>query len=304
MKKASSIVLLFMLLLFMITACDQPNNPTQENIVEETNENSASTDDIVIENTANTEPKPTDEDVFLDEYQEKVGCYVTTESSQNLKDYMYKGESQIIVSHEKYGSNTFYITTLGDGYEYQTTISLSEGIRTPDIYSGFTSEKNGYIIIFHMEDYAVSPMDDIELACVLKTTDAGKTWEKTEYSNLAVANSREYIKYACFFSDDIGFFTARYYSTDHFAPRTYWTLDGGMTWTNMPRLDLPNMLEPFGKPGDDFATEIADLTVADGVYILTVRICHGYSLELDGKDFDELYIQFLSTNLIDWELKR
>ena len=303
MKKASSIILLFMMLLFVITACDQPNDPTQENTLEETNENSASTDDKAIENTANTEPKPTEEDVFLVEYQEKVGCYVTTESSQNLKDYMYKGESQIIVSHEKYGSNTFYITTLGDAYEYQTTISLSEGIKTPDIYSGFTSEKNAYIIIFHMEDYSVSPMDDIELACILKTTDAGKTWEKTEYNNFAVSNGREYIKYACFISDDIGFFTARYYCTDHFAPRTYWTLDGGITWTNMPRLDLPNMLEPFGKPGYDFATEIADLTVTDGIYILTVRICHGYSLELDGKDFDELYIQFLSTNLIDWELK-
>ena len=113
MKKASSIFLLFMLLLFMITACYQPNNLTQENTLEETNENSASTDDKAIENTANAEQKTTDEDVFWVEYQEKVGCYVTTESSQNLKDYMYKGESQIIVSHEKYGSNTFYITTLG-----------------------------------------------------------------------------------------------------------------------------------------------------------------------------------------------
>ena len=90
MKKASSIVLLFMLLLSMITACDQPNNPTQENILEETNENSASTDDKAIENTTNTEQKPIEENVFWVEYQEKVGCYVTTESSQNLKDYVLR----------------------------------------------------------------------------------------------------------------------------------------------------------------------------------------------------------------------
>jgi hypothetical protein len=289
----------------MITACNQSGNPPQENIVEETNENPTTTEDKTIDNTSDAEAQATDKNISLAEYQEKIGCYVTTESGHNLKDYMSKDESKIIVSHEKYGSNTFCITTYGDAYEYQTTISLSEGVRTPDIYSGFTSEKNGYIIIFHMEDYAVSPMDDIELACVLKTTDGGKTWKKTEYRDFAVSNGREYITHACFFSDDVGFFTARYYCIDHFASRTYWTLDGGLTWTNMPRLDLPDMLEPFGYPGYDFATEITDLTVEGGVYILTVRICHGLSLELDGNDpYTSLYINFSSANLIDWDLKK
>lgn len=237
--------------------------------------------------------------ITLSEYQELVGCYVTTKSSENLKYLMTKDEEKIKVEHDTYDATFFYITTFQDGTECKTSISLSEGIRMPDIYCGFTSEQNGYVIIFNMEGYAVSPMDDIELACVLRTADGGKTWDKTEYSDFGVSNSREYISAACFFTENIGFFTARYTNTDHFGPRTYWTVNGGETWTSMPRLDIPNMLAPFGI-GGDFSSEISDISVVDGTYTITVRICHGYSVMIDEETIYDIYIQYSSTDLVNW----
>ncbi|MBE6628230.1 MAG: hypothetical protein E7629_04815 [Ruminococcaceae bacterium] len=313
MKKRILAVLLSALILANVTACNvAPENElesTSESIeIEDQTINTTEQEHDSTTETTNT-PQATEEDpplestpkLTLSEYQKLVGCYVTTESGKNLENLMRKRAEQIKVSHEGYGSNVFHIQTVHNDTEYQTTIQLSEGVRTPDIYCGFIGKQNGYVMIFHMEDYSVSPMDDIELACVLKTADGGKTWDKIEYNDFRVSNGREYISAACFFTEKVGFFTARYTNTDHFGPRTYWTVDGGQTWTSMPRLDIPNMLKPFGLPAD-FASEISDVTTIEGVYTLTVRICYGYSLNFDIGNYIPLYIQYASTDLENWEL--
>lgn len=312
MKKRMLTMILSALLVANISACNYISNDSQKEATELSINKSNNTDNLYTDGTQsesnrNEEPFLNTEnnqaqkgnEMMLSEYQQLVGCYVTTESSNHIQQLMAKDELKIIVEHNGYGSNLFYITTFQDGVEYKTDISLSEGIRTPDIYYGFTSEQNGYVIIFHMEGVSISPMDDIELACVLKTADGGKTWDKVEYNDFRVANSREYILAACFFTENVGFFTARYCNTDHFGPRTYWTVDGGKTWTCMPRLDIPNVLAPFGI-SKDFSSEISDVTVVAGVYLVTVRICHGYSCTVDGKD--SIYIQFSSTDLENWTL--
>ena len=321
MKKRILAIFLSALLVTNISACNYVSNDSPE---EEPNElsinESDDTEDLYINRTQsqsnrneeinqpvetflnmeNNQPQRGSE-MMISEYQRIIGCYVTTKSSNNVQQLMSEDESKIKVEHKGYGSNLFYITTVQDGVEYKTNISLFEGIRTPDIYCGFTSEHNGYVIIFHMEGYSVSPMDDIELACILKTVDGGKTWDKTEYSDFRVSNGREYISAACFFTGDVGFFTARYTNSDHFGPRTYWTVNGGETWTCMPRLDVPNVLEPLGIEGD-FSSEVSDVSIVNGIYILTVRICHGYSVVLDGETINDIYIQYLSTDLVNWSL--
>ena len=305
MKKRILAMLLSALMVVNISGCtDISNNSIEEQSELSINE-SNNTEDLYTDgpqgesNRIETNQPQSGNDMMLSEYQELVGCYVKTESSNNIQQLMSKDESKIKVEHKDYGSNLFYITTFQDGAEYTTSIYLSEGIRTPDIYCGFTSEQNGYVIIFHMEGYAVSPMDDIKLACVLRTADGGKTWDKTEYSDFRVSNSREHILAACFFTENVGFFTARQTNTDHFGPRTYWTVNGGETWTSMPRLDIPNMLAPFGI-GGDFSSEVSDVTVVAGVYFVTVKICHGYSCTVDGKHL--IYIQYSSTDLENWTL--
>ena len=299
MKKRILAMLLSALLVMNISACNYESNDNvqaNDNVQEETTTENSGTKDSSTNDAQNNNAS---NKITLSEYQELVGCYVKTESSNNIQQLMSKDESKIKVEHKDYGSNLFYITTFQDGAEYTTSIYLSEGIRTPDIYCGFTSEQNGYVMIFHMEGYAVSPMDDIKLACVLRTADGGKTWDKTEYSDFRVSNSREHILAACFFTENVGFFTARQTNTDHFGPRTYWTVNGGETWTSMPRLDIPNMLAPFGI-GGDFSSEVSDVTVVAGVYFVTVKICHGYSCTVDGKHL--IYIQYSSTDLENWTL--
>ena len=302
MKKRILAVLLSALILANITACNVAPENEMESALEGTEQECESnTTESALEESEEKEPSKDNPQLTLSEYQNLVGCYVTTESGENLENLMRKGAEQIKVVHEGYGSNVFHIKTLQNDTEYQTTIQLSEGVRTPDIYSGFTSEQNGYVIIFHMEGHAISPQDDIELACVLKTADGGKTWDKIEYNDFKVSNSREIISGACFFSENIGFFTARYTNTDHFEPRTYWTVNGGKTWKCMKRLDIPNMLAPFGKPAN-FASEISDVTVVNGIYTLTVRICHGYSVDLDIEG--SIYIQYFSMDLEKWTLRK
>ena len=257
MKKRILAILLSGLMLASMSACNcVSNNNTKHET--STNENDRKYDPPINSNAESSQVQDgQNSKITLSEYQELVGCYVTTKSGENLKYLMSKDEAKIKVEQDAYDTTLFHITSFQNGTECKTSISLSKGVRTPDIYSGFTSEQNGYVIIFHMEGYAVSPMDDVELACVLRTADGGKTWDKTEYSDFRVSNGREYISAACFFTKDVGFFTARYTNTDHFGPRTYWTVDGGKTWINMSKLAMPNFLQPFGIY-DDFSSEISD----------------------------------------------
>ena len=297
MKKLILTMILSALLAGNISACNYIPEKDIRETIEGTN--------LVIDNknTLDTEKAEGAKKQLEKDYQETNEYYIKRESSENLKHLMSKDKDKIKIEHEHYGSNIFYVTTFIDNSEYQTIISLSEGIRTPDIYFGFTSDSFGYVMIFNMEGYSVSSMDDIELACILKTSDGGKTWNSTEYEDFKVSNGREYISAACFFTDDVGFFTSRYTNTDHFAPRTFWTTDGGKTWTRMPKLDIPNVLDIFGIDGADFSTEVSDVTIEDNVYTITVRICHGYSLEIDGKQNSEIYIQYQSEDLNNWTLK-
>ena len=309
-KRILSLLLTTALLAAPLTACDTTDDEidsTEETTEGTTEETTTEADtNSTFENESSTAPQddtPT-RNITLSELREKLGCYVTTTNKETIKKLMKKDADKIRVEHEGRSSNIFHITTFQNGTEYKTTISLSEGIRTPDIYYGFTNEQNGYVIIFHLEDYAISPMDDIELACLLKTTDGGKTWETTEYQDFRVTNSRQYITAAYFFTEEVGFFTARYHSTDHFELRTLWTVDGGKTWSRMPLLPKPNMMAPFGFKGDQahFATEVVDAELIDGVYVLTVEICSGSSYAIDGNKYSQMYIQFSSTDLENWTL--
>lgn len=232
-------------------------------------------------------------------YSKLVGCRVTSESSENLKQFLYEGASKIKVEQEDRGSSVFHVTTSG----HRTTISLSDGIPEPEIFCGFTSNQSGYVMIFRTDGCSISRMNDIELACILRTADGGVTWSKTEYKDFRVSNSREYISAACFFTENVGFFTARYTDTDHFGPRTYWTTDGGETWFRMPRLEMPDLFLPVGIK-EDFSSEISDVTLLGGVYTITVRICYGFSFVFEGETMEKLYIQYTTENLTDWTLVR
>jgi hypothetical protein len=315
MKKRLFAMLLSALLLANVSACVSAPNDEIESVTEEAKEESTyeETSEKIEETTVVeelqttskneiTQPNVSNRHLSLSELRRKLGCYVITETGDYLKYLMVKDSDKIEVDHEGYSSPVFHITVVQGDAEYKTTVTLSEGVRTPEIYCGFTNEQNGYIFIFHLEGYAVSPMDDIELACLLKTSDGGKTWSVTEYQDLRTSNNREYISAACFFTEQVGFFTARYYSSDHFELRTFWTLDGGKTWTRMSRLPMPDVMAAFGLKGAEFATEIVNAEWIDGSCLLTVRICTGHSYKINNSEDQSMYIQFSSPDLQNWTL--
>ena len=316
LKKILSI-LLTVLMMASISACrNTPQNDVEGRTEEAAKQTVAHTaaDDAEQTGAPHSESIPEEEqpiynsnnndmtkDMPLAELREKLGFYVDKVSGDNLERLMTKDENRIKVEHEGYSSCIFHITTIQDGTEYKTTVFLSEGVRVPDIYCGFTSEQSGYVMIFHMQGYSISPMDDIELACTLKTNDGGKTWKLIEYPSPPTVNGRDYIHAACFFTEDVGFFTGRYCDDEQIWTRTYWTVDGGETWSPMPSFPLPDVFEPYGKKGMGYATEISDAELRDGGYLITVRICQGFSFTVDGGN-GALYIQFYSTDLKDWTL--
>ena len=126
--------------------CVSNNNTKHET---STIENNSKYDPPINSNTeSNQVQNGKNSKITLSEYQELVGCYVTTKSGENLKYLMTKDEAKIKVEHDAFDATLFYITTIQEGAECKTSISLSKGVNTPDIYSGFTSEQNGYVIIF------------------------------------------------------------------------------------------------------------------------------------------------------------
>ena len=243
-------------------------------------------------------------EISLKELQTRLGCYATNQCGNDLDQFLRgRDYGEIRVRHEAYLSNIFHITVTRGETEYVTTIALSKEYQEPEVYRGFIDENNGYIIIFNMEGYSISPLAPIELRCVLKTKDGGKTWNVTEYENPLTVDSRDYITNACFFTEQIGFCTARYCIAENFADRTFWTFDGGETWARMSsisQIPFPDIMGALHVKENYFATEVVDLKIVGDVYLLTVRVCQGYLFLFDGES--TLYIQYESTDLKNWDL--
>ena len=240
--------------------------------------------------------------ISITELSEKLNCAFMNKCGNNLERYQKSNSEKIYAYQEKENSNVFHVISKHGDTEYKSTVTLSDNYKIAETYSGFTSELEGYVIIINVAGYAVSPMDAIELKCVLKTHDGGVTWEAYEYDAPMLIGSREYVSNACFITDKIGFCTARYYYTDDFSGRTFWTLDGGKNWFSMSTassIEFPDLSSALGQQFE-YGTEIKNLEIKGGACILTVRICHGYSYQFD--DRQTLYIQYASKDLVNWTL--
>ena len=259
--------------------------------------------DNVVPSTPQQSPDlPNTHNVSISEISNKLNCKFLNQCGNNLERYQKSNRQRISAYQEKENSNVFHITAQHGETEYKSVLTLSSNYKIAETYSGFTSELEGYVIIINVTDYAISPTDAIELKCVLKTHDGGKTWEAYEYDSPMLIGSREYVSDACFITDKIGFCTARYYYTDDFSGRTFWTLDGGANWFSMATastIEFPDLSSALDRQ-IEYGTEIENLEIKDGACILTVRICQGYSYKFDGES--TLYIQYSSKDLVNWTL--
>lgn len=245
-------------------------------------------------------------DVSLSELEEKLGCYVSTEYGNHLETAMKNDDAPFPIrfEYEEYESTEFKIITQQGDEEFSTTVPLpaSSYYSTWDYleaYTSFQNELSGYVFIFNSGGPSIMACPDIELVCLLKTTDGGKTWEIIEYTNPPVLSGRDYVASAHFFNDQVGFFTGRYCSVEDFYQRTYWTTDGGKTWKMMTAVKYPNINAAL-ENGSINRSDVVDIEIVDDVYIMTVRIGHGSIHTFEGNYY--LYVKYSSSDLKNWTL--
>ena len=319
MKKRITLLLLSALLLTNTVAC----SPAEQGEVNGTQEQTQR-EGTVADSTASTDSEASAEEgtgtttetktpvisetpnISLNELREKLGCYVATESTNYLQQLKEQDGRKIVAYTDgdcDCASNMLHIETKGSGFQYRYTILLSKVTnKSSEYYGNFINEKEGFLIVFNTYGAAVSPLPDIELHAILKTEDGGRSWQIIEeYQDYRVSNSRQYINSAFFFTNQIGFFTARYCTTDNGFLRTRWTFDGGKTWQQMPDIELPDIMGALGLSGKEYATEVTDANFADGVYTVTFRLCSGYSYLIDGEP-QSLFFTCTSTDFKTWEL--
>ncbi len=268
--------------------------------------------------TGNAPQPPAYTEISLQELQDKLDdAYVTTECRDELSNIIspYKRPS-IQIRQDPAQSNVFYITSDPGYKDYSVTVTLSHSYEMADLHYNYVDYdlEVGYIMIFNMDMNAKGapenfkePLDQIQLRALLKTTDGGQSWNVTEYEDPPTLNSRELIFLSGFITEQIGFFSAGYVNgrdcTKRFSDRTFWTLDGGETWFRMSDQDqiiFPDIMRALGKENQDYGTELSDIRKVGDIYLLTVRVCHDQAYRFDGKS--NLYIQYYSTDLKNWEL--
>lgn len=234
-------------------------------------------------------------DISLEELSQKLGCYVSNKYSGDLDDFIY--DDRISISYKNF-SDVLDITVKHENGKYTNTVTLPSSFNYPDLYYGFTSDKNGYIFVFNETGHSVSAMPPIKLICLLKTADGGQTWNVIEYENPPGVNGRDYVEFAYFFNDQVGIFSGRYCVIENMCSRTWVTFDGGQSWRRIADLPFPDLSEALDI--DYYATELKYIEYIDGYYVMTVRVCYGETIFFDGEH--GLCIRFVSPDLKTWTL--
>ncbi|WP_339321505.1 M56 family metallopeptidase [Paenibacillus sp. FSL W8-0194] len=121
------------------------------------------------------------------------------------------------------------------GKTWNETVVQNEDAKGDELFIGFTSEKEGWMVVGH----------GCGVACaenfVFQTSDGGKTWIETGNPNDQYS---EHLTGVGFSNPDTGFLGYRYFTAPD--PIIYWTKDRGKTWDRLP-VSLPEKFENYSK---------------------------------------------------------
>ena len=137
---------------------------------------------------------------------------------------------------------------------------------------------------------------------MFETTDGGKSWNQMS-TNTFSPGASDHINILKFVSPQVGIISFRYIDVEDLCDRTYLTLDGGLTWTQLSQLPYPFDL----KKTHNWYSEIIDLEQKAERYYLTVKVC-GILIAIEGSgdsypsDRTTIEIRFESEDLINWNL--
>ena len=313
MKKRILAVLLSGLMLISATACDNVkedeidesernagNVPTNQNTINDFSklnfyDMNSSYDSFYINRTPVAKYAINDDSklcVYIQDWGEYRIFPFDFERTQDLINCVSVYENNGILINEAYYKDISYLKVhlfskeSNEIVEYK--INLDRTINPSNLFCEFLDKNNGYIFVFE-EFNGLSPKSNIRLAFLFKTFDGGETWMQTSLNNSTIVFDNEIPCIAEFINDNIGIISCRYNGSEDMCKRTFFTFDGGKTWTAMS--SLPYDFE--GKNGYD-ATEIANFSYADGEYYLDVRVRTYY----DGN----YYLKFTSSDLNSWRL--
>ena len=137
---------------------------------------------------------------------------------------------------------------------------------------------------------------------IFETTDGGKSWNQILTNTFSVGAS-DSINIFKFISSNVGMIGFRYIELEDLCERTYFTVDGGLTWEQISQLPYPFDL----KKTHHWYSEIIDLEQNGDRYYLTVEI-HGTLVAVEGSDCSfpseriTIEFRFESKDLINWSL--
>ena len=119
---------------------------------------------------------------------------------------------------------------------------------------------------------------------MFETTDGGKSWNQiATYTFYATARYEEIFK---FISPQVGIISFRDLGTCEVWERTYLTVDGGLTWTQMSKLPPSDMVNWY--------SEIIDFEY--------VKEYDYYRLTVKASNYISFQLQLWSKDLINWTL--
>lgn len=211
--------------------------------------------------------------VYIPEWGEYRIFPFDFERTQDLINCVSVYENNGILINEAYYKGItdlkLHLFSKGSSEIVECKINLDRAIHLSNLFCEFLDESNGYIFAFEeVNDFTASGGN--RLAFLLKTCNGGKTWTKTAINNSPIVSAREDPCIAEFINDDIGIISCRYSTSEDMCQRTFFTSDGGKTWTAMSSLPY----DFKGKDGYD-ATEIEDFSYANGEYLLNVTVRTG-----------------------------
>ena len=179
-----------------------------------------------------------------------------------------------------------------------------------------SSEDDTFLINMHDTDhgyYFLTPridgnLDDRNFGApgwplfLFETADGGKSWNQISTNTFSISAS-DGLQIFKFLSPCVGVIGFRHVDQEDLSARTFFTLDGGLTWAQIAQLPYPFDLEKT----HDWYSEIVNLKQNEDCYELTVEI-RGTLVAAEGaadtfpSEYTTIEVRFASKDLIHWSL--
>lgn len=198
-----------------------------------------------------------------------------------------KNNEPIIITYHIYRSNSFVES-------YPVPLNIKASSEHDTFFVNMHDSAHGYYFltpnISGAMDERIEGVQDWPLF-MFETTDGGKNWKQISTNTFYSTKNIEVLK---FVSSRVGIVSFRNEGWGDVWDWTYLTVDGGLTWNQLPQLPYP------ASPNElhVWYSDVIDIECIDDYYYLTIK-----SYYLNSSDNNcSVEIRFQSKDLISWKL--